>query len=350
MFYKLKDMDKQSSKNLFSVVSTFAGGGGSSVGYKLSGGNIVLANELSESAVRIYQRNHKNTNVIKDNIKNLKIDVDDIDILDGSPPCVTFSVARAKKRDYTLEESDTENLVMDYIKLAQEKQPKVCVIENVRQFKSAPVFQETIKGLKDVGYKVNFKVLNSADYGVPQIRLRLFIIGIRNDICNKLNMNENDILNIFPHKETEKEVTVKDALQGLTINQQERDLLLSNMRKSSNYELLKYIPKNPPKKTRLSDLKKEWTSDFSLDRASWERPSPTLTSLGQQLGRGGICHPQEDRLFTVNELCRLMGLPDDYSFSGTFNDKVKSIGNMVPPFMTSAISRNILHKVLEPIR
>ena len=62
-------------------------------------------------------------------------------------------------------------------------------------------------------------------------------------------------------------------------------------------------------------IDKEWQSDFSLDRASWVRPCPTITSLGQQVGQGGICHPEEDRLFTINELSRLMGLPDDYSVS-----------------------------------
>jgi len=346
--YTIKDVEEHSKQNLFSVVSTFAGAGGSSVGYKLSGGNVVLANEVSKSAVKIYKRNHTKTNMINDDIRNLKIDIDDIDILDGSPPCVTFSVARAKKRDYTQEESITENLVLDYISLAQVKQPKICIIENVRQFKSAPIFEQTLKELRSSGYIVNYKVLNSADYRVPQIRLRLFIVAIRKDISSKLGISENDILNIFPKKETDIQVTVKEALKGLSINQEERDLLLSSMRKSSNYEILKFIPKNPPKKTRMSDLNKDWTSDFSLDRASWERPSPTLTSLGQQIGRGGICHPQEDRVFTINELCRLTGLPDDYSFSGTFNEKVLAIGNMVPPFMISALSKNIYQKVIKP--
>ena len=344
-------MNESSGRNLFSVVSTFAGGGGSSIGYKLAGGKVVLANEMSEEAVKIYKRNHPDTVVIHDDIKNVgggKIDLVDVDVLDGSPPCVTFSVARAKKRTPIQEESVTENLVLDYIRVAQEILPKVCVIENVRQFKSAPVFEETIQQLRDVGYLVNHKVLNSVDYGVPQIRLRLFILAIRKDIAAKLNITEEGLLNIFPERETDNDVTVRDALKDITSPPEERDLLLSSMRKSSNYELLRYIPKDPPKKTRMSDLKKEWTSDFSLDRASWYRPSPTLTSLGQQLGRGGICHPEEDRLFTIKELIRLMSLPDDYSFIGSWNEKVKTIGNMVPPFMTYALGKSIYRNILNP--
>ena len=92
-------MNELSEKNLFSVISTFAGGGGSSIGYKLAGGNVALANEIDPDAVSTYKRNHPKTRMIADDIKNLtdqQIDLDDIDILDGSPPCITFSVARAK--------------------------------------------------------------------------------------------------------------------------------------------------------------------------------------------------------------------------------------------------------------
>ena len=108
-------MGELSEKALFSVVSTFAGGGGSSTGYKLAGGNVLFANELSTDAVDTYRRNHPKTRMIVDDIKNLsdqQIDLDEIDILDGSPPCITFSVARATKREYE-EEGKTENLVLE---------------------------------------------------------------------------------------------------------------------------------------------------------------------------------------------------------------------------------------------
>jgi len=73
-----------------------------------------------------------------------------------------------------------------------------------------------------------------------------------------------------------------------------------------------------------------------------------MTSLGQQVGQGGICHPEEDRLFTINELSRLMGLPDDYSVSGTYNQKAKTIGNMVPPIMMAALAKSLYEKVILP--
>ena len=94
----------------------------------------------------------------------------------------------------------------------------------------------------------------------------------------------------------------------------------------------------------------EWQSDFSLDRASWKQPCPTITSLGQQVGQGGICHPEEDRLFTISELGRLMGIPDDYSLTGTYNQKAKAIGNMVPPILMSALAKSLYEKVILPYR
>ena len=100
----------------------------------------------------------------------------------------------------------------------------------------------------------------------------------------------------------------------------------------------------------MSMLDDEWQSDFSLDRASWVQPSPPITSLGQQVGQGGICHPDEDRLFTIGELGRLMGLPDDYSMSGTWNQKAKTIGNMVPPVLMSAIAKSLYENVILPFR
>jgi len=97
-------------------------------------------------------------------------------------------------------------------------------------------------------------------------------------------------------------------------------------------------------------LNKDWHSDFSLDRASWEMPSPTITSLGQMVGQGGIAHPDEDRLFTIKELGRLMGIPDDYRLSGTYNEKAWTIGNMVAPVMMSAIAKSLYEKVIKKTR
>jgi DNA (cytosine-5)-methyltransferase 1 len=347
--YNLAHMHRRASKKKFNVVSTFAGGGGSSIGYALAGGEVILANEISTNASETYKRNHPSTKMDTGNIKdfcNQEFNLGEVDILDGSPPCITFSVAKAQKREFP-EENITETLVLDYVRVALKIEPKICVIENVQQFETAAVFHQTLQWLRNGGYRVNYKILNAVDFGLPQQRKRLFIVGVRNDIAGELGIHEdNQILDLFPSIKNISPVTVKEALSGVEVVQGERDFLLTHMRRSSHYEVLKEIPKNPAKKTRMSMLKEDWHSDFSLDRASWNTPCPTITSLGQQVGQGGICHPNEDRLFTIKELSRLMGLPDDYAMSGTYNEKAKTIGNMVAPVMMEQLAKSLYEKVL----
>lgn len=107
---------------------------------------------------------------------------------------------------------------------------------------------------------------------------------------------------------------------------------------------------NPNENLQMSDLDPNWTSDFNLVRSSFERPVPTLTQMGQQMGRGGVFHPSEDRVFTVNELKRLMGLPDDYILTGTFNQKSERCGRMVTPPIYKYLSQSIYENVLKPTK
>jgi DNA (cytosine-5)-methyltransferase 1 len=135
-------------------------------------------------------------------------------------------------------------------------------------------------------------------------------------------------------------------LAGVTIDPKERDMLLVACRKKPTYELLKQIPMNPPKQLAIHDVVPEWKSDFNLMRASWDQPCPTITATGAQLTRGGLYHPDENRLFTIAELKRLMGLPDDFHLTGSFNQKAERIGRMVPPLMTKALASAVYEKIL----
>ena len=146
--YIMNDVLEASSKKLFTVISTFAGGGGSSTGYRLSGGNILCVNEFVQSAVDTYGANYPNTPILDDDIKKLtgedflrvaNIQKGQLDILDGSPPCSAFSVAgkREKGWDKTKKYSDgkevenIEDLFFEYIRIANDIQPKVIIGENV---------------------------------------------------------------------------------------------------------------------------------------------------------------------------------------------------------------------------
>ena len=225
-------------------------------------------------------------------------------------------------------------------------------MENVPDIDSSPIFHDALKYIRSHGYKINYKVLKASHFGVAQRRRRLFVIGLRPDIAEQLGVkDEKDILDIFP-KESSYEPTVKDALDNLEIDKRERSLVTSALRKSSVYEIMIALDKNPKTPTKLEHLHEEFKGMyFNVYRSAWNSPSPTITSLGNRLGgRGGIIHPVEDRTFTIKELMRLSSLPDVFVFTGNFNDKVERIGNMVPPYLTKEISNAIYQKVLLPIR
>ena len=342
--------------------------------YRMGGGKILLVNEFIPEAVQTYKANYPTTPVemidirkitrrggrqyVLDWFKSYGIEEGNYDILDGSPPCSTFSTSgKGKKKieEKNVKYSDTTQdrigmLIHDFVYIANCTKPKVCVIENVPSIKSSDVFHHALNRLRRWGYKVNFKVLCSSNFGVPQRRNRLIAIAVRPDICRKVGIkSERDLLEIYPQGSI-YEPTLRDGLQGLEIDPTQRNYLLMSSVKSSAYEILKSIPKNPSRPIGVGNIDPDWTSDFNLVRASWDHPSPTLTQMGQQGGGGGIHHPDEDRVFTTDELKRLMGLPDDFRLTGTFNQKAERCGRMVTPHLYKHLSRSIYEKVILPSR
>lgn len=367
--YTIDDVVKSSSRKLFSVVSTFAGGGGSSTGYRLAGGKVVFANEFVDEAVNTYRLNYPDTPVVSDDIRRFNhgrenvfklfrsfgIEQGELDILDGSPPCSTFSKATAGKGKEKIDKkdvvySDTRQnrvgmLIHDYVFMANAIQPKICVIENVPEIAKSDVFHHAMERLRKHGYVISYKKLVATDYGVPQKRHRLFVLAVRPDVAKAAGIGSSEDLEaVFPTRQ-QPVVTIRQALDGLDISPAERDMLLTMVRKGAAYEIVRVLPKNPIKHTRISDVNPDWHSDFSLTRACWDLPSPTITATGAG-GRGGIIHPEEDRLFSIAELKRLSGLPDDFKLTGQFAQRAERIGRMVPPLMTKAIATAVYENIL----
>lgn len=173
----------------FTVISTFSGCGGSSLGYKLAGFKELLAIDYNKNAAKTFKLNFPEVPfLLKDikqvtnkeifNITNLK--VGELDILDGSPPCQGFSIAG--KRDV----NDNRNtLFLEYVRLIKELKPKIFIMENVAGMligSMKQLFLEILTTLKSLDYNVKVKLLNAANYGVPQSRRRLFFIGVRKDL------------------------------------------------------------------------------------------------------------------------------------------------------------------------
>jgi DNA (cytosine-5)-methyltransferase 1 len=425
--YYLKDVIDNSNKELFTVISTFAGGGGSSTGYRLAGGKILCVNEFVEAAVETYKANYPNTPVLVEDIKKLNgedflkaagIQKGELDILDGSPPCSAFSVAGKREKGWDQEKiysdgkkvENIEDLFFEFIRIAKDIQPKIIIGENVAGIlmgEAIKKYNEIINEFEKIGYTAVGQVLNAADYGTPQGRQRCFFVAIRNDIVDKAGLNFMTMANeVYPQK-LDKQVSLKEAIDNIQNDESQEKELYNYVQGGFQKKWVEILPFNPkrhvkpsendiriiPKdkweeykqkgfreenakpivtdsNTRLEQLYNtetkhyEWDttkeyyfidinykkSMFNMIRPAPHLPCPTLTQRGQQMSVSGVFHYSKNRKFTIPELKRIMGLPDDYKLEGTFDKQAERIGRMVAPLMMKNLSSHIYEKVLKPLK
>jgi len=372
--YTMKDVLTSAERKLFTVISTFAGGGGSSTGYKLAGGNVLVVNEFVDAAVDTYKENYPDTPVIKDDIKKLtgkdflelaKISKGELDILDGSPPCSAFSIAgkREKGWDKTKKYSDDkqveniEDLFFEFIRIANDIQPKVIIGENVAGItmgEAKEYYNRIINEFSNIGYEAVGKVLNSADYGTPQARQRCFFVAIRNDIMSKIGLNfMNMESEVYPLPSGTK-VTLKQAIDNIQNDPEEEKMLLDFVQGSFQKKWIELLEFNPTKHLKPSDPKyieiNPKQSMFNMIRPCPDLPCPTLTQAGQKMGLSGVFHYAKNRKLTILELKRVMGLPDDFKLSGKFDQQAERVGRMVAPLCMKSLIDNIYLKVLKPLK
>ena len=374
--YKLEDVVNASNQNKFNVISTFAGGGGSSTGYRLAGGKILCINEFVEEAQNTYRENYPDTPILPGDIKQLsgkdfldiaKLDVGELDILDGSPPCSAFSVAGKLSHSRDGKHSDgwgqtknysdgkmvenIEDLFFEFLRVADDIRPKVIIAENVKGLtigEAKEYFNKIQNTFEDIGYDVVAKVLDSRYFGISQTRTRVFFIGVRNDITEKAGLNFMTIGNVFP-QESKDVVPLKDALIDLEYDEEEVKYLTDKFTNTaywrdtgSNMEI------DPPKVLTGMDYHPKG-HHFNLKRVSQYQPAPTLTAMGSNDTTAGAFHWAEPRKLTIGELKRIQSLPDDFKLTGKWNQKSERIGRMVPPLMMKVIADSVYNKILKEI-
>jgi len=369
--YKLQDVYNGESQEKFTVISTFAGGGGSSTGYRLAGGKILCINEFVEEARKTYSENYPSTHIIPDDIKELTgesfLDVTDLkpgelDILDGSPPCSAFSVAGSMCRGEGSKHSDgwgktknysdgkkvenIEDLFFEFIRVAKDIQPKVIIAENVKGLtigEAKTYYSKITNAFEEIGYLVTSRVMKASNYGVGQGRERLIFIAVRSDIADQVGLNILTVSTLFPTPSS-KVTTIGDIIEGINNDPEEVKTLTENMLKSGLYtRVVSKMPKDQKKVLTGADYHEKGHC-FNTKRASYYQPSPTLTASG------GLIHWSEDRALTVAELKRIQSLPDDFILTGTHSQQTERIGRMVPPLMMKAIAENIYKEVLSKLK
>ena len=343
--------------NGYNVVSTFSGGGGSCLGYRMAGFRVLWANEFVEEAQKTYRANHPgvilNTKDIRtvtpdEILQEIGMKPGDVDLFDGSPPCCAFSTAGRKEKGWNQERAysdgksqQIENLFLEYIRILKGLQPKTFVAENVSGLvKGTAVgfFKEFIREMKAAGYQVKAQLLNAAWLGVPQKRERLIFVGVRNDI---------GIDPVFPKPE-KYFYTIRDALNGVEIDEAERLTLIESAKKYSWYKIAEQFPVNPAKMIAGEDIRGKGKA-FNLQRWPYDSPVGTLCQSHGQPGVYGTIHPTEIRKFTINELKRLTSIPDDFILTGDYSQKYERLARMVPPVMMKHIAETIRREVLDRV-
>lgn len=323
----LKDVEKNGLK----VFSCFHCGGGSTMGYKLAGYDVLGGVEIDPEMMQIYRANHNPKHSFLMGVEafnklpkeKIPDELFDLDILDGSPPCSSFSMAGSREKAWGekkkfregQEDQVLDDLFFHFIQTATILRPKVVVAENVKGLiigKAKGYVKQIFQMFNLAGYDVQLFLLNSAFMGVPQTRERTFFIARRSDLrlqSVKMNFNENTI-------------SISKAWEG--IEEKEKDVSRSSM--------VKYWNKIKPGEAMSKVHEKG--SLFGQIKINPKKPAPTLTSKEYQLW-----NHEEPRLLSKTQIIRLQSFPDDYNFLGKETKYV--CGMSVPPFMMQRISDQI---------
>ena len=355
----------------FSTLSFFSGCLGLDLGLKKAGMKHLLFCENDKSCRETIAINEPEVPLIDDILKYSSDDIRELaglgkdqgpDLIVGGPPCQAFSTA-GKRESF---KDPRGNVFLYFIKMIDELKPKYFVIENVRGLLSAalkhrphnmrgedfpPLTKEEASGgalnyilseLSKAGYKVSFNLYNSANYGVPQVRERIVLIG---------NLNGERVPFIEPTHENGSEyglkkwVTFKEAVKGL--KEKEMEYIKFPEKRLKYFRLLTDGQnwRNLPEDLQKEALGKSYFSGGGktgfLRRVSSDKPSPTVLTH-PAMPATDLCHPNQNRPLSVQEYKRIQQIPDDFELSGTTLQKYKQIGNAVPVGLGRAIGKAII--------
>jgi len=364
--------------NGFTAASTFSGCGGSSLGYRMAGFRVLYANEFIPAAQDSYRANaadytHLDTRDIRqvqpqDILTACGLSVGELDLFDGSPPCASFSTAGkresgwGKVKKYSDSEQRTDDLFFEYSRLIRGIQPRVFVAENVSGLAKGTAkgyFLEILKELKGCGYKVGCKVLDAQWLGVPQARQRTIFVGVREDLKAEPTHPKP-----LPYR-----YSVRDALPWITSCVHDTSGLYGagviTGRPSPAITVgVNSVNSNHFKVEAETDISRyaigaEWEKMgkpgtqsekfFQLVRPTIEKTCPTITASGGNTSTAGVTHPTEKRKFSIAELKRICGFPDDFILTGTYAQQWERCGRSVPPVMMSHIAATIRDEILKKI-
>lgn len=374
--------------NGLTCVGSFSGCGGSSLGLRMAGWKVPYAIEFIPEARATYEANSPSTFVDGRDIRTVRPDdildrlrllPGELDLFEGSPPCSSFSAAGKREKGWGEEKSysdsaqRTDDLFDEWLRLLAGLQPRAIIAENVPGMLMGAALEEyawAVTGrLRELGYRVSGKVLDSCWYGVPQLRKRLIFMGLREDEATEAP--------VFPSPTTDPPFTLGQALhdaehyrepgeidevsmerfaigrswraitqarsEGREVNFAHLPCQRCGKPLHKDHEVLKtsgegIITKANCADGESADISKEY---FMLVIPELEKPCPTVTATAAQVGAASVCHPTECRKFTAAELKSICGFPADFVLTGTPQQQRERMGRAVTPPMYEACGRQL---------
>ena len=348
---------------MIKTIDLFAGCGGFSCGFEKAGFNVTTAVEFDKAIAKSYELNHRNTKMLAEDIKKLDNDkvfkLNDAEVIIGGPPCQGFSMAGARIRNGFID--DPRNyLFKHYYNVVKIVRPKIFILENVKgilTLHNGKIFEEIKNTFENPDnfdgnpYKIQYKVVKAKEFGIPQNRERVIIIGSQIDFDLEKEIEKTKRKIMKKDKNFFEPVTVWDAISNLPSPTENGEV--SNLEIKSEYQKLlmngttntfNHTKTNHNKKAMDRMAKIKINENFtaldekinSIHSGSYGRLdpngiAPTITTRFDTPSGGKFIHPYENRTITPREAARIQSFPDDFKFDGNKTIVCRQIGNAVPP-------------------
>lgn len=327
------------------AIDLFCGCGGLSLGLRRAGFKILAAIDNDDLSVVTYRRNHKRTLVIDDNIKSidahalrkqLGLQLGELDLLAGCPPCQGFSTLRTLNGGRRVNEP-MNDLVLEFLRFIRAFQPKALMMENVPALLNDARLAQVKIELDNLGYKHDARILNAAEFGVPQRRHRMILLGMRKGapVFAPAKRSRRTVANAIRKLPS---TTLSDPAHNYTVRRTGRVM-----------SMIRQIPKDGGSRSGLSakhQLKCHRNFNGFKDiygRMAWNAPAPTITGGCINPSKGRFLHPEENRAITLREAAILQSFPSSYDFdlSRGYYSAAQMVGNAFPPKFAEHHARSI---------
>lgn len=368
---------------MLNSIDLFSGCGGMTLGFSWAGFKSILASDIDENCEKTFATNFPDVPFLCGNLSDFKksdfdnyLKLESVDVIIGGPPCQGFSLAN--KRRNSASDDPRNRLFYEFVKTIEWYNPKSFVMENVKgllSMQSGQVIKQILKEFESAGtfgYEVDYKVLKASDYGVPQSRERVILIGVRKDL---------GMLPKFPSRTAQKDVTVNEAISdlpqinagegeermtyGSTYQNKYQKLMRKNSDAVYNHVAMKHTKRVIERFEAIKpgkNLLDVWETHGAVQRGNptekskikfsqnnlrliADKPAPTIAASFQS----NFIHPTLHRNFTAREGARLQSFPDDFIFEGMRTkmswekglSQYQQIGNAVPPMMAYEIAKTL---------